>query len=115
MLVVQASAVVMIIVIKRAHDDSVRRDKPPGRFLCLAMHYLKYIFCLWHIDYNAMHEEHELHKPREDNFRDGIPMGSGIKYTKVNKYHTCSFILAMKQIVRSRLVTKCIPLYGSTM
>lgn len=52
LLIIQASAVIVTVIIKRIHDDSRHKTKPPGRWLLKAMHYLKYPLFLNHIDYS---------------------------------------------------------------
>lgn len=54
LLIVQALAVVMNVIIKRVHDDSYHKKKPPGKILRVAMHYLKYPFFLHHINYHNL-------------------------------------------------------------
>lgn len=51
MLIIQAAAVIVNVIIKRIHDDACHKHKPPARWLFVLMHYLKYPFLLLHIDY----------------------------------------------------------------
>ena len=51
LLMVQAVAVIVIVIVKRVHDDSVFKTRPPPRWLYMTMHYLKYPFLLWHIEF----------------------------------------------------------------
>ena len=70
----------VIVIIKRAHDDSIHKNKPPSRRLFLMMHYLKYPFFMYHINY----------KPEEVfdvNAEDDDGMGKdnfGAKFDDVN-------------------------------
>ena len=50
LLVVQAAAVVAIVIMKRFHDDWMGKNKPPGSKLATVMHYLKYPLLLWSLD-----------------------------------------------------------------
>ena len=47
---IQAAAVVAIVIMKRFHDDWMSKSKPPGPILATAMHYLKYPLLLWNLD-----------------------------------------------------------------
>ena len=58
LLVVQAAAVVVIVIIKRVHDDSVHKEEPPAKWIYTMMHYLKYPFLLYHIDYKSGAEKY---------------------------------------------------------
>ena len=51
MLVIQAVAVVAIVIVKRLHDDWMCKTDPPGRKLATIMHYLKYPLLLWSLDF----------------------------------------------------------------
>ena len=51
LLVVPAVAVIVIVIIMRAHKDSVFKKHLPPRWLTTTMHYLKYPLCLWHVEF----------------------------------------------------------------
>ena len=51
LLVVQAVAVIVIVIIMRAHKGSVFKKHLPPRCLTTTMHYLKYPLCLWHVEF----------------------------------------------------------------
>ena len=51
LLMIQAVAVVAIVITKRFHDDSMLKDKPPGQTFTTVMHYLKYPLLLWSLEF----------------------------------------------------------------
>ena len=54
LLVVQAVAVILVVLVKRQHDDSIHQIRPPGNWLLSIARYLKYPLCLYHISYNSI-------------------------------------------------------------
>lgn len=65
---VQAIAVIVIVIIKRAHDDAMHKDKPPSKTFNTILHYLRYPFFLQHLDYHQMSVGNEGPNDTETKF-----------------------------------------------
>lgn len=65
LLVVQALAVVVIVILKRFHDDSMHKEHPPGPKFTTVLHYLKYPLLLWSLQFNRNKVSEETAKKNE--------------------------------------------------
>ena len=102
---VQAAAVVVIVLIKRIHDDSVHKERPPARWIYTVMHYLKYPFLLYHIDYK--NGEEKYYGSQNVRVYPVVPNNNGchVSPKALEKKHSvryCIFNLALWKAMRSK-------------